>query len=194
MKTQRIINSAKVTETRKVKTMSFTKQDAPSAKSNKELEDVISKAIKKVGGRKENDLCKYIPVNTGGYIHHFTLKKMKSKDPRELSTMIEKFIIKPAKPSVVAPKQRAARGSRKKRDAMQFSRSQLDRLLNMARLAGDHEMISILSPRKSVATAKRELIAAVRKGDVNHELWNSYVEAVSAHKILTETITGQKTD
>ncbi|MDN3508183.1 MAG: hypothetical protein P0S94_04600 [Simkaniaceae bacterium] len=174
--------------------MSFTKQDAPGAKSNKELEDVISKAIKKVGGRKENDLCKYIPVNTGGYMHHFTLKKMKSKDPSELSTMIEKFIIKPTKPSVVAPKQRAARGSRKKRDAMQFSRTQLDRLLNMARLAGDHEMISVLSPRKSVATAKRELIAAVRKGDVNHELWNSYVEAISAHKILTEAITGQKID
>ena len=170
--------------------MSSTKQDAPKARSNKELEDVIAVAIKKVGGSKENDLCKYIPMNSGGYMHHFTLKKMKSKDPSELSTMIEKF--KPTRPTVVAPKTRAARGSRKKRDALQFSRTQMDRLLNMARLAGDHEMISMLSPRKSVAAAKRELITSIRKSDINHELWNSYVEAVSAHQALAATITGRK--
>ena len=44
-----------------------------------ELESIIDKAIKKVNGRKENDLCKFIPMNSGGYMHHFTLKKMKNK-------------------------------------------------------------------------------------------------------------------
>ena len=39
----------------------------------------VGEAIKKVNGRKENDLCKYIPGSGGGYMHHFTLKKMKSK-------------------------------------------------------------------------------------------------------------------
>jgi hypothetical protein len=169
--------------------MSFTKEDSKS-KSLKDLEDVIAKAIKKVGGKKENDLCKYIPMNSGGYMHHFTLKKMKTKSPKELSTMIEKFIISPSRPNVVAPKQRAARGSRKRRDQTQFTKIQLDRMLNMARLAGDKEMVSILSPRKSVAAAKRDLIAAVRKGDVDHELWNSYVESVTAHQALTASITG----
>ena len=56
-----------------------------------ELENAIDKAIKKVGGSKENDLCKFIPVTSGGYMHHFTLKKMKVKDPSELSSLIEKF-------------------------------------------------------------------------------------------------------
>ena len=97
--------------------MSFTDQQINKNKTKKldELEDVISKAIKKVRGKKENDLCKYIPVNTGGYMHHFTLKKMKYKQPTELSTLIEKFIISPERPLVVAPKQRAARGSRKEK-------------------------------------------------------------------------------
>ena len=40
----------------------------------KEVEDIISKAVKKVGGKKENDLCKFLPMETGGYMHHFTLR------------------------------------------------------------------------------------------------------------------------
>jgi hypothetical protein len=31
-------------------------------KSIKEVEDVIARAIKKVNGRKENDLCRYLPM------------------------------------------------------------------------------------------------------------------------------------
>lgn len=148
-------------------------------KSFKEIEDVISRAIKKVGGRKENDLCRYLPMSTGGYMHHFTLRKMKHKQPSELSTLIEKFIINAEKPGTVAPKQRAARGSRKRRDQYTFTRSQLERMLNIAKLAGDKEMISILSPRKSLAHCKKELIASIRHGKAEQELWNVYVEALN---------------
>lgn len=160
-------------------------------KNIKDLESVIEKAIKKVGGNKENDLCKYIPVSSGGYIHHFTLKKMKIKKPLELSQMIEKFIINPSKPLAIAPKQRAPRGSRKRRDHITFTKGQLDRLLNMARLAGDKEMISVLSPKKSLASCKRELIQIIRQGIVDHELWNHYVEACNAHQALASSITSE---
>jgi hypothetical protein len=151
-------------------------------KSLKEIEEVISKAIKKVGGRKENDLCRYIPMSTGGYMHHFTLKKMKNRQPHELSSMIEKFIINADRPGTVAPKQRAARGSRKRRDQITFTRNQLERMLNIARLAGDKEMVSVLSPKRSLATCKRELIASIRHGKVEQELWNAYIEAVNAQQ------------
>jgi hypothetical protein len=151
-------------------------------KSLREVEEVIAKAIKKVGGRKENDLCKFIPMTSGGYMHHFTLKKMKSKQPSELGSLIEKFIINSDKPGSVAPKQRAPRGSRKKRDQFSFTRTQLDRMLNIARLAGDKEMISVLSPKKSIASCKRELIASIRHGKVEQELWNAYVESVHAQQ------------
>lgn len=165
--------------------MSFTEEETKTnTKKLEELEGTIAKAIKKVRGRKENDLCKYIPMNSGGYMHHFTLRKMKYKNPKELTSLIEKFIIGADRPLVVPPKQRAARGSRKKKDQLAFSKLQLERLLNMARLSGDKEMISLLSPRKSLATCKRELIQAIRHGIVDHELWNGYVEAVNAQQAL----------
>ena len=157
-------------------------------KSWREIEEVISKAIKKVGGRKENDLCKYLPMSTGGYMHHFTLRKMKNKQPSELGSLIEKFIIQSDRPSAVAPKQRAARGSRKRRDQYSFTRGQLERMLNIARLAGDKEMVAVLSPKKSLATCKRELIASIRHGKVEQELWIGYVESVQVQAASLATL------
>jgi len=151
-------------------------------KSFKEIEEVIGKAIKKVGVRKENDLCRYLPMSNGGYMHHFTLRKMKTKQPQELSSIIEKYIINTDRPGTVAPKQRAARGSRKRRDQITFTRNQLERMLNIARLAGDKEMIAVLSPKRSLATCKRELIASIRHAKVEQELWTVYVEAVNAQQ------------
>lgn len=151
----------------------------PKTKSLKEIEEVIARAIKKVGARRENDICRYIPMNSGGYMHHFTLKKMKTKQPQELGEMIEKFIINKDHPGTVAPKTRAARGSSKKRDHITFTRNQLERMLAIAKLAGDNEMIDILKPKKSLATIKRELIASIRQNKVDPDLWSSYNEAVN---------------
>ncbi len=153
-------------------------------KGLKELEEVISKAIKKLGAKKENELCKYLPITSGGYIHHFTLKKMKKKNPVELSSLIQEFIIKADRPLVVQPKSRAPRGSRKRRDQLTFTKIQLERMLNIARLAGDKEIISVLSPKKSLASYKRELIQSLRHNKVDHELWNGYVESINAQQEL----------
>lgn len=155
----------------------MSNHEASEKKSLQEIEEIITKAIKKVGARKENDLCKYLPMTAGGYMHHFTFKKKKLKQPSELATFIEKFIINNDRPHAVAPKQRAARGSRKRRDQYTFSRGQLEKMLTLARQTGDKEMISILSPKKSLAASKRELILSIRQGRVEPELWNSYVEA-----------------
>ncbi len=161
--------------------MTNTKEMEQKTKSLKEIEDVIARAIKKVGGSKENDLCKYLPMQTGGYMHHFTMRKMKTKQPSELGSMIEKFIIRADRPNSVPPKTRAPRGSRKRKDQLAFSRTQLERMLQIARMAGDKEMIAVLSPKKSLASAKRELIASIRHNKIDQELWNSYVESAQAH-------------
>lgn len=155
-----------------------------STNKNKEVEEVISKAIKKVGARKENELCKYLPMKTGGYMHHFTFRKMKLKQPQELAQIIERSVLNADKPIVMPPKQRAPRGSRKRKDHMNFTRSQLERMLTIARQVGDKEIITMLSPRKSLAAAKRELIAALRHNKVEIELWNNYVESAQAHQML----------
>jgi hypothetical protein len=149
-------------------------------KNFQEIEEVITKAIKKVNGRKENDLCKYLPMSSGGYMHHFTLRKMKNRNPAELGSLIEKFIINSEKPSSVTPKQRAARGSRKRRDQVSFTRNQLERMLTIARLAGDKEMVSILAPKKSLVAYKKELISSIRHNKIEPDLWNGYVEALNA--------------
>lgn len=163
------------------------KEELVESKSKHSVDDVINRAIKKIGGRKENELCKYLPMKSGGYMHHFTLKKMKHKQPQELAAIIERFVINSDKPTIVAPKQRAARGSRKRRDHMNFTRNQLERMLNIARLAGDKEIITILSPKKSLATCKRELIQAIRHNRVEQEMWNGYAEAVLAQQTMLAT-------
>ena len=150
----------------------------------KEVEETISKAIKKVGAKKENELCKYIPMTSGGYMHHFTLKKLKYKNPTQLADLIVQYVINADRPAVIAPKSRAPRGSRKRKDQITFSRIQLERMLNIARLAGDKEIISLLSPKKSLASYKRELIQAIRQNRVEQELWNGYSESASVFNML----------
>lgn len=160
------------------------RESMTETKTKLSIEDAITRAIKKMGVKKENELCKYLPMKSGGYMHHFTFKKMKSKQPQELAAIIERFVINSDKPASVTPKQRAARGSRKRRDHMNFTRNQLERMLNIARLAGDKEIITILSPKKSLATYKRELIQSIRQQRVELELWNGYVESVQAQQNL----------
>lgn len=147
--------------------------------SSKELQECLNKAIKKVGGSKENDICRYLPMTTGGYMHHFTLRKMKHQSPDELYKMVNKFIIDSDSPKTVTPKQRAARGSRKRRDHIAFTRGDLEHMLRIARLAGDKELIRKLTPKRDLRTIKRELIASIRHNHVETELWNSYCEVIT---------------
>ncbi|CUI15911.1 conserved hypothetical protein [Candidatus Protochlamydia naegleriophila] len=151
---------------------------------NKQLELLIQSAVKKVGGKKENDICHYLPIGTGGYIHHFTMRKMKTEDPQQLADLINKYIINSSNPQEVTPKPRAARGSRKRRDLFTFSKQDLERMLNMARIAGDKEMVRKLTPKKDLRTVKRELISSIRHGRIEPELWNMYVEAMTSHASL----------
>lgn len=149
---------------------------------NKQLETLINSAIKKIQGRKENDICRYLPVETGGYIHHFTMRKMKTEAPQALQALISKYIINTDKPTTVKPKPRAARGSRKRRDQVLFSKQDIERMLIMARNLGDKDMIRKLTPKKDLKTLKKELISAIKQelhGPIEQELWNAYVELVS---------------
>ncbi len=156
----------------------------PKTKNLREIEDVIARAIKKVGAKRESDLCRYISMPGGGYMHHFTWKKKKTKQPQELGALIEESIINSNHPSMVAPKPRAARGSRKRRSAVTFTRIQLEQLLGMARQTGNKEMVSLLSPQLPLEKCKRELIASIRHNRVETELWNAFSEAVNAQQMI----------
>jgi hypothetical protein len=52
-------------------------------------------------------------------------------------------------------------------------------MLTIARMAGDKEMVSVLAPKKSLASCKRELISSIRHNRVEPELWNAYLECMN---------------
>jgi hypothetical protein len=144
-----------------------------------QLEEVIAKAVKKIEATRENDICRYLPMPTGGYIHHFTMRKMRQEEPTKLREMIEEYILQQNKPISVAPKPRAARGSRKRRDQLQFSKIDIETMLSLARSAGNKDIVRKLMPKKDLKTVKRELIVSIRHSQVDEELWQLYRELVT---------------
>lgn len=149
-------------------------------KNDQKLEASITAAIKKVGAKKENDICRYLPGPKGGYIHHFSMRKMKHEDPEQLQQMLNKHILNPSSPSKLPPKPRAPRGSRKRRDHLPLTKQDIDLLLFLARQSGQKDIIRKLTPRKDIRTIKRELIASIKHGQVKEELWQSYVESIAS--------------
>ena len=146
-----------------------------------ELESIIDSAIRKVNGSKENDLCKYLPISTGGYIHHFTLRKMKTEEPEELISLIKEKIIDVDYPETVSPKPRAPRGSRKQRGQIYFTKNELDKMLVVAKEVGFQDIVAKLTPKKSLAACKKELIASIKLNKVDQNLWQSYMEAIESY-------------
>lgn len=146
---------------------------------SKQLDQLIHTAMRKVGADKENDICHYLPSSTGGYLHHFTMRKMKTESPALLAELISNYIVSCAHPQPVKPKQRAPRGTRKRRDFFTFTKHDLDRMLQMATLANDQEMVRKLTPKKDLNAIKKELISSIRHHRVESQLWNLYVDSVS---------------
>lgn len=171
-------------------------------KKLKDLESIIAKAIKKVGATKENELCKFIPLiektksgerikKEPGYLHHFTLKSWKTKKPKELLEAIQEHIINKDKPKALAPKPRAPRGFRNRKDQFILNQMQKEELFSVAKRKGYEDILEdivyILSPKKSLAAAKRELISSIRKEVVNEDLWKQYKEALSTKNTPQKT-------
>lgn len=149
------------------------------AVTSKELEALIEKAKTVIGSQSENDICRYLPMKTGGYMHHFTMRKMKRELPSELGKLIETHILDSEDPTAIPGKRRAPRGSRKRRDHVSFNRAELEHMLRIARLAGDKELIRKLTPKRDLKNIKRSLINSIRQERVESDLWHSYCEVVT---------------
>ena len=147
-----------------------------------ELEKLIGKAINKVQGLKESDLCKYLPGPTGGgYMHHFTLRKLKITEPSELLALLQKFIMDTELPKVLNPKPRAPRGSRKRSDFLSFSRTDIEKILTLAEQTGDRDLIARFTHKRPLAVLKKDLIRSIRSNLVCQELWNAYSTALTPY-------------
>lgn len=159
--------------------MSTTKEKQTTrAYNGQDLENLLSKALKKIGSQEENRLCRFLPGEKGGYMHHFTLKKLKKESPKELVEMLNEHILETNSPKELPPKPRASRGTRRRRDHISFTKSELDRMLAHAKSAGDKDIIRKLIPMKDLRTIKKDLIASIRHNNVEEDLWQSYCELV----------------
>ena len=138
-------------------------------------EELIQKALKKIGGEKEKDICKYLPAETEGYMHHFTLRKIKKTNPQELYGLIKEFILEPPSPRPIDPKPRARRNK-----SLSLNQADLKLILKLAQKTGDKHLLSKLGAKLSLPRIKRELIKSIKEDRVEEELWYSYVQAVES--------------
>ena len=151
---------------------------------DKELDALIDRAMKKVGAKKENDICHYLPSPKGGYIHHFTMKKMKKQNRKELISLIQTYITSVDRPHSVVPRPRASRGSRRRRDHLIFSKQDIEKLLQMAKTAGDKDIVRKLMPKQDLKSLKRQLLSSIKHNRIEQELWDSYVQVISSQNQL----------
>lgn len=146
-------------------------------RSSTDIKDVLRKAIDKVKGTKENDVCRYLPVQQGGYMHHFTLKKMMTQEPAELEAMLNKHILSVDEPKLVPHRPRRPRGmSGSKSDVIQVTRSELEYIIGAVRSAGDPKIAAKLMPRQKRSDIKKRLIDSIRRDEVRRELYDAYVD------------------
>lgn len=155
------------------------KQENILVTTQNELDKLIEKALNKVQANSENELCKYLPGTSGGYIHHFTMRKLKNSQPDQLSQMLRTFILEREMPETLPPKSRAPRGSRRRREPISITRTDIEKVLELARQVGDNDLLARFSPKRSLPTLKKELIRSIRSNRVEVELWNAYSEAMT---------------
>lgn len=163
----------------------MTTQQKPDSK---QLDSLVSMAMKKVGAKKENDICRYIPGPKGGYIHHFSMRKLRHEDPAEFASLVNKYIISVNSPNKVAPKPRARRGSRKRRDLLPLTKQDIDRLLFLCRQQpGFKDIARKLSPG-DFKTIKKELVLTIKRNEIDQNLWETYAEQVKVQQGVPITV------
>lgn len=78
------------------------KTSLPLGQEELTLEDTIKSALKRksLGLQKEEDICRYIP--SGKYfLHPMAFRSLKKKDPANLKSLIEEYVLKPKSPVLI---------------------------------------------------------------------------------------------
>lgn len=142
------------------------------------LEDCIASAMKKVNANKEAHLCRFIP-DKDGHIHHFTFRKIKEKNPAELQKLIYRHVIDTDHPQKLPARARTKRASKSKKQInISFSRAQFGRLLEILKKSEDKELIDHVSPFQSSAQIQKLLMQAIKRKEVDFDLWEAYTKLV----------------
>lgn len=120
------------------------------------LEYLIQKAILKVNGKNEASLCRFIPFKSGGYIHYFTLRKMKQQNPEKLYDLIQTHIIQPVNPQEIAVKSLELSPTYREKRLFTITETEMDRIITLAKQALDFELLKILQIKKDYYLDNKE--------------------------------------
>ena len=145
-----------------------------------ELEETISRAMQRVNAQKETELCHYLP-GKNGRLHHFAFGKLKKTQPGELLQMIREHILEKDAPEALSSTPRP--GLMVKRQVeVKFKRSQINRLVDILKRAGEEELISMLAPHQTLAQVQKLMLEMIREKDIDQGLWETYVRLVEEER------------
>ncbi len=140
------------------------------------LEKSIKKALARTNSKNELDLRKYIPSQAddkSGYLHHFSLNKMKKTNPEQLNKLIEEFILTPPSPKPIA--------GGKRNQKSRFPRSEssmLIKLINIALKSGDQDAVRYLIEKCSIKEIRHAFIRTLMERKIDEQLWEAYKASV----------------
>lgn len=139
----------------------------PKQTSEEDIKTVISMSMNKLSVDKEINLCRYIPdINGNGHIHHFTFKKMRSKNPEELAALLNQYILQKSKPVMMPVKNRVRK--HKKGAFMggkiHLGKCELCRIIELIKQAGENKIAQKLLPygASELLWSKKQIRHAIR--------------------------------
>lgn len=148
------------------------------------LEESIHRAMSRVSVEKESDLCRYLP-GSKGHMHHFAFAKLKKRAPTQLVKMIQEHILEKDSPDPISSKPRAALMV-KRTVEVKFKRSQINRLVDILKKAGEEDLIGMLSPHQTLGQVQKDMLDMVRAREIDQDLWATYVKLVEEERAVSK--------
>lgn len=149
-----------------------------------ELDEIIIRAMDRVNIQKDVDLCHYLPKNNKR-LHHFAFGKMKKEQPAQLMHMINENILDRDAPQLLPVN---IRPSIKKKNPVELklNKSQMNRLVNILKEAGEQELIAVIAPQESLKEVQKLMLDMIRKKEINQELWTTYIKLIQIENSIQE--------
>lgn len=148
------------------------------------LDECIHRAMSRVTAEKETDLCRYLP-GSKGHMHHFAFSKLKKQSPTQLLKMIQQHILENESPNPISSKPRAALMV-KRTVEVKFKRSQINRLVDILKKAGEEDLIDMLSPHQTLGQVQKDMLDMIRSREVDQDLWATYVKLVEEERAISK--------
>jgi len=149
----------------------------PTASNTSILAEYIEKACNKMKVSTEYELCKYINFEDSR-IHHFTFKRMKLNEPKELAELIDSQILTNEKPMIQTSKPRQKRNLNTKKFQISLSRSQISKVIAALEANEEYELVQLFSPPPSPKELKRQLIKSIKDDEIDPKLFETYLSLV----------------